>query len=174
MREKTDEPKAIKKSVYGFLPSARRRNPKKLRQLLDDGANIERRNQMGETALMQASMCGRLQCVQLLLDRGAKINAIDKNGNSAISYASMYGHIDILKLLLDHGANVDIRGYQRKTPLIAASQSSELACVALLLERGADVTPTDRLGKTASDYCTSDEIRKLLEDAANATDYVLK
>ena len=174
MKGKINEPKTIKKSLAGFISAARKCNPNKLRQLLDDGVKIEKRNKRGQTALMQASIYGRLKCAELLLGRGADVNAITESGTSAIAYAYMYRHDDIMKVLLDHGANVDVRLYGGKSLLMNASQHARSISVALLLERGADVTLTDNEGKTALDYCTSAEIRKLLEDAANATNYVLK
>ena len=47
-----------------------------VRRLLDSGINVERRNFMRQTALMQASGSGRLECAQLLIERGADVNAI--------------------------------------------------------------------------------------------------
>ena len=80
MKEKANKPKAVTKSLAGYFPAARNGDIKKIRQLLDDGVNIDRRNQNGETTLMQASAAGRLECVQLLLDRGADVNAVNKYG----------------------------------------------------------------------------------------------
>ena len=34
--------------------------------------------QLGETALMKASVAGQLECIKLLLDRGAEVNMQDK------------------------------------------------------------------------------------------------
>ena len=55
-----------------------------------------------------------------------------------------------------------------------ASAWGHPTCVAFLLERGADPTITDDHFKSALSHCKTDEIRKLLEDATNATNYVLK
>lgn len=174
MKEKNNKPKVSKsgkKSTSGFLFAARIGDVNKLRELLDDGANIERKNNRGLTALYLATRGGHLECAKLLLDRGADVNATSKNGNSAIILAST---CDILKLLLDHGADVDMKDREGFTPLINASLRDCSTCVALLLERGADPNLPGAFGKTASDYFVSKEIRKMLDAAANQRAYVLK
>lgn len=172
MKEKEIKPKAGRKSLAGLLPAARRGKVEQLRALLDDGANIERKNNHGHTALVQAAGCGRSECVQLLLDRGADVNAGRRV--SALAYASLNGHMECIRILLDYGADIDLPSYYGMTPLMCACFHGRNECVALLLERGADTTVIDSDGQTVASYCFSAEMSKLLLDASNKTDYVLK
>ena len=55
-------------------------------RLLAAGANIERRDYRGETALMEACLLRRLKCVKALLKGGADVHATNYNGMSAIDY----------------------------------------------------------------------------------------
>lgn len=172
MKEKAIKLKADRKSVAGLLPAAKKGKVEQLRALLDDGANIERKNNRGQTALVRASEFGRFECIQFLLDRGADANAGRKF--CSLVYASMSGHVESVRLLLDHGAKIDTKSYYGLTPLMYACLSGQAACVALLLERGADTSLSTPGGLSATDYSTSAEILQLLLDASNKTDYVLK
>src|SRR5689334_14005557 len=46
-------------------------------RLLDNGADVETRNESGRTILMLAALKGNSQIVQVLLDRRAKVNTTD-------------------------------------------------------------------------------------------------
>ena len=52
--------------------------------LLDRGADINLKNNDGETALMEASSSGHTEIVSLLLDRGADVNVKDNDGGTAL------------------------------------------------------------------------------------------
>ena len=61
--------------------------------LLDQGTDIEVRDDIGRTALMYASTMGRAAVVETLLDRGAALEARDNSGWSALMWASGEGPI---------------------------------------------------------------------------------
>jgi len=57
------------------------------------------------TALMEASLSGQKDVVQLLLDNKADVNAKDKNrGATALVFAADNGHEDVVQLLKKAGA----------------------------------------------------------------------
>lgn len=47
--------------------------PKCLKLLLDSGANVNAKNNIGDTALMYAAVDGRIESVKILLSHGANI-----------------------------------------------------------------------------------------------------
>lgn len=67
-----------------------------MRQLLDNGANIEARNR---TVLMIVANMGHKTIVQQLLDRGADIKATDNYGRTALFYAATNGHDTVVQQL---------------------------------------------------------------------------
>lgn len=73
--------------------------------LLKGGANPNRINSLGETALHKAVKHNDKRLTLLLIDFGVDINAKDNNNQSAIVLANNAGHSEIVKLLRDHGAN---------------------------------------------------------------------
>jgi len=67
--------------------------------LVERGADVNAKSDVGQTALIEASEWGRLDVVKLLVERGANIMAKDDDGWTALSIASRIGCLDIVKLL---------------------------------------------------------------------------
>ncbi|KAH9003818.1 ankyrin repeat-containing domain protein [Lactarius hatsudake] len=115
--------------------------PKIARVLIDHGANVDAKNDEGETPLYLASG-SRYHVAHLLLKRGAEVNARTKNKATPLHSAATdrYGP-EIVQMLLGHGADPDAKNDKGETPLILALQSySESVEIArLLLEHKVDV-----------------------------------
>jgi ankyrin repeat protein len=95
----------------------------RVRDLLDQGADIEAKYVLGWTALINASGEGKADIVRLLLDRGADLNARGDQGETALWYAAIAGQANIVRLLLDKGADINAKDNSSLTPLgIAEAQ----------------------------------------------------
>jgi uncharacterized protein len=70
--------------------------------LLDYGADTEKQDQYGATALIMAAAEGHLPVVQELLSRGANMRATDRNGWTALMWASSVRHKDVVDLLREY------------------------------------------------------------------------
>jgi ankyrin repeat protein len=79
-------------------------NKATVKVLLDAGARMNERDNLGWTALMYAASEGHNELVSLLIDRNAEVNSDDRFGNSALSLAQKNGHSDIVELLINAGA----------------------------------------------------------------------
>jgi hypothetical protein len=73
-------------------------------ELLTRGADVNASNQAGVTALMVATLHGRLEMVRALTDHGADVNATDRDGFSAAMLAEHAHREDIVRLLVARGA----------------------------------------------------------------------
>ena len=73
--------------------------------VLEYGANIDRRNNHGQTPLGGAAFKGKLPLVKLLLEAGADINADNGGGKTSLMFAAMFGHRDVVEYLLAMGAD---------------------------------------------------------------------
>jgi TonB family protein len=111
-----------------------------VRALLDQGLDVNARNEDDWTPLLLAALGGHPEVVTLLLERGADVNAGDTSGQTALMYAARGGHTEAVALLLDHGADVNAKDEEGETPLTAAEAAGHKKVVKLLLEGGADVT----------------------------------
>src|SRR5712692_5555949 len=74
-----------------------------VRYLLDEGADVNAREQLGDTALTEAAYYGRFDVAKELLFRGADVNAIGDEG-TALDIATNKKYSDIADLLKHHGA----------------------------------------------------------------------
>jgi len=70
-----------------------------VQNLLDSGADINAKNNIGWTALKYAAFRGEKGCVDLLLKVGAKIDAKTNDENTALDLAKKNNHIEVVRLL---------------------------------------------------------------------------
>lgn len=80
-----------------------------VRLLLRHGANVNDRDQSGQTPLLKASLNGHLPCVMALLEGGADPNVQTKSGFTGLMHASYKGYSEIVRLSLEHGASPRLR-----------------------------------------------------------------
>lgn len=73
---------------------------------LKESVNINRIDDLGNTALIIASFSGYTQCVELLLKYGAKVNIKNNAGETAYSLATQEGHDSVVLLLYKNGATI--------------------------------------------------------------------
>jgi ankyrin repeat protein len=76
----------------------------KIKDLIQQGANIESRYGNDRTLLMDASKDGNIEIVELLIKLKANINATDNYGQTALKWALGKGNTDVVDLLRKHGA----------------------------------------------------------------------
>jgi ankyrin repeat protein len=75
-----------------------------IQHLINNGADVNIRDNFGYTALIWASRFGHIDIVRLLIDAGADVNARNDGGRTALMYASDCGYLDIVELLRSKGA----------------------------------------------------------------------
>ena len=88
-------------------------------------------------ALLQASVCGSLEIVELLLAHHADPNIDDRFGKTALYCAAQRGFLDIANVLLDNGANPNKADHYGYTALNQAALYGHADIVKVLLARGA-------------------------------------
>jgi ankyrin repeat protein len=76
-------------------------NTVKLLALLDEGVEVNQRDEYGSTALHWAAQHGSVEMVKVLLSRGADVHLKDKAGEDAIYLAADNGNAEIVQLLTE-------------------------------------------------------------------------
>ena len=128
----------------------------RMRQLLEDGADVNERDASGTTAFMCAIAQRFYDGVVLLSSYGADVNLVNSHGNTALMDASRRGllrivalllgrngHKSTVKLLLEHEAEVrtDVNAVNvaGSTALMCAIAEGFYDIAVLLVAHGADV-----------------------------------
>jgi TonB family protein len=132
-----------------------------VRTLLDQGIDVNARNEDGWTPLLFAALGGHAEVVALLLEWDADVNVSNKAGwtpliaaalsghteivglgdsaLTALIVAARYGYAEVVNALVDGGAEVNATTQNGVPALEAAASGGHPEVVTLLVERGADV-----------------------------------
>ena len=133
-----------------LIAAAERGDTAGVRQLLQDGANINARDERGRTAVMAATHGNHVDTVAVLIQAGADINIRDNRLDNPLLYAGAEGLLDILKLTIAAGADTKLTNRFGGTALIPAAERGHVAVVEeLLTHTDVDVNHINNLGWTA-------------------------
>jgi ankyrin repeat protein len=91
--------------------------------LIAEGANVNGRDENGETALMAAALIGHLDTAEALIASGAEVNSVTVDGETALMAAAFAGQTEIVKTLLNSGAQINGTDFKGETALTESSQS---------------------------------------------------
>lgn len=131
--------------------------------LLENGVDVNVRNDIGKTPLYLAAQKGYSIVVRALLERGAEVNAIIDEGSREGRWTALMialqrtsgmptneESLEIVNTLLTKGADVNAKAYDGKTVLMLATIMRDRKIVQALLEAGAQVKDKDNQGRTAA------------------------
>jgi ankyrin repeat protein len=117
--------------------------PAEVHRLLEAGAKVNVKDDIGESPLHLAVRRGSLEIVEELLAANANVNAKSKNGSTPLHLLvenSEYRNLEIARRLIENGADVNAK--RRKTSwsmLHWAASGNDTELTELLLSAGADV-----------------------------------
>jgi ankyrin repeat protein len=114
-------------------------NPATIEQLLKQGADPNKHNDAGATALMWAA--SDLEKTRVLVNHGANVNARSADLRTPLMIAARRpGNLATVKLLLDRGANPNpnTNPSTESSPLVEAATGADAAIMEALLSKGAD------------------------------------
>jgi ankyrin repeat protein len=83
--------------------------------LIDAGANINIKDDKGQTPLHKACISENQEMVKLLIQKGADLEIKDNDGDTALLIASLFNDLSIVVNLIDAGANIDAQNNDRQT-----------------------------------------------------------
>jgi uncharacterized protein len=153
-----------------LLDAAQRGDIKKLRGLLETGANLETKNRDGDTPLILAARKGHTSAAELLLNAGASLQAANNAGDTPMLAAAMAGHLRMIELFLPKEAETKIANKAGDTALILAIQHRHRDVAKLLIAKIHDVSVLNlknKAGQSALSWANVNgdvEIERLLRD----------
>ncbi|KAK6447234.1 hypothetical protein FP744_10003484 [Trichoderma asperellum] len=117
--------------------------------LLQQGADIEAKDDQGQTSLLWASINGHVAVVNMLLDNGADVQVKDVYRSRTPLWCALAAHsIDVFKILLDKGVDVEEKDKYGWTPLLWAASEGHEVNVVLLLKNGVNIEAKDKNSRT--------------------------
>lgn len=122
-------------------------------ELLDGGADIEAKGNLGRSPLFLAASHNYPSIVTLLLARGAKADAPDDDGHTPLQIAVLLWFAKVVEaLVVPGGADVNAKDNTGSTQLHKAAMWNDLVIARILLTNGADKEILDAAGMRAQDY----------------------
>ncbi|MDR1290234.1 MAG: ankyrin repeat domain-containing protein [Planctomycetaceae bacterium] len=123
-----------------------------VKNLVEQGADVNENNKSDRTPLFGAAKSGNLEVVKYLLEQGANVNAIDKNGEFPLFYAAQSGNLEVVEYLVKNRAHVKAKNNKDITPLFYAAKNGDLEIIKYLVEQGANVNAKDNLNGEISHF----------------------
>ena len=166
VNEYTDEKEETKglgnSGISPLMYALKNKNFAVIKTLLDNGADVNAHDSLGNTVLMYACRFNAdKDIVKMLIRYGANVNARDNNWKSVLMYASQNDNLEILKILVQSGANVNAKMEDGTTALIIAAQNNpNIEIVKFLLDSGADIEARVMLKAVHNINSTTKNIRK--------------
>lgn len=111
-------------------------DPRVVRVLLDNGADVHARDSGGDTPLLVAAKKGNEKMVEMLLEAGAKVDEPNR-GYTALMIAARRGYGGIVNLLIGKKADVNFQNEFGKTALSLARDYGQPQIVERLKKAGA-------------------------------------
>ena len=112
-------------------------------QLLQEGHDVNARQNDGATGLQWAAYHGDADMTALLLAAGADPALANRNGATPLWLAASRGEAEIIEVLLSGGADPDELLPLGRRPLMLAARSGVVEAVNVLIDAGADVNAAE-------------------------------
>jgi uncharacterized protein len=153
-----------------LIESARNDDKDSVAALVQQGADVNAREEDGTTALAWAANHSNVGIAELLLSKGANPNLTNGLGIGPLSLAITNGSSQIIQMLLGKGADPNVARENGETPLMTAARLGQAETIRLLLDRGADAKARDKkFGQTALMWAAGHPaaVRLLIEHGAD-------
>ena len=131
-----------------LIAAAARGDAAIVRALLAAGADVNRADTWGRTALFGAAHGGHEEVCRVLLAAGAKANVVSRGHSTPLQYGVEAGSLPIVEMLLKAGAPVDEPGVTGFTPFMSAVADKHFEIAKTLARNGANINATDWKGQT--------------------------
>jgi len=124
------------------------------KEALGNGADVNYKDNEGNTALLKASFLGNIELVKLLVKNGADIDIKGREEDTPLITSFKWSeerNIDIVKLLLQNGADVngiDSNGNSLMFFTFPCYEKEDIECLKLVVKYGGDVNAIDSFGDT--------------------------
>ncbi|CAF3023680.1 unnamed protein product [Rotaria socialis] len=129
-----------------FLLDAENGDFDAVKRNIENGIDLETRDEDQQTALILTARCNHSECIKLLLEAKADVNAEDVDNWTALLNAAQNGNLDDVRTLVEYGAKIEHCDCGQFTALMWASYEGHTRVVDYLLSCEANVDAIDEHG----------------------------
>jgi ankyrin repeat protein len=147
-------------STTELIEAAKQGDVTLMASLIDNGANMQEKDEDYTSALTHCAYNGHLEAAALLIDRGCFVRVVyNDKGHTPLHASACNGHLAVTQLLIDKGGcvgefiastktkkNVDPKDKKGATPLHLSAQNGHLEVSRLLIANGHPVDVEDHDG----------------------------
>ena len=156
-----------KDDLFGAI---RHGDPEIVQCVVDAGADVDARDNVGNPILVLAIGHGNVEIVRIIVSDGqANVDAKDADGDPILIRAIGHGNVEIVRIIVSDGqANVDVKDADGNPLLLRAIRRQFVDIVGILVDAGANVNAITADGErllTVAKKTHNAEIIKILEDA---------
>ena len=110
-----------------------------VKQLLEQGVEVDCRNRSGITPLISAARYGHENVVSSLIKAGASLEARNNKLITPLALAAKYGHEHVVRVLIKEGALLEASSRFTDGPLTLAARRVHVGVIQILLEAGTSI-----------------------------------
>lgn len=133
-------PNKLSKKESPMIYAARSNNLIMLKDLVEKGANIDKKDHNGDLPLHTAIKYGSFDVFDFLMQQGATPSDLDSSDNSAFHIAVIYKRIEMLECLIKHKPHViNYANRENVTPLHHAISQQNIEMIDYLIDNGASI-----------------------------------
>lgn len=127
---------------------------------------VDKPDEMGQTALMAAASLQDMAALQWLLDHGADINAVDEENRHALFWAAMEKKYEAVESLLNHREKPRLEQTDWDGDSLVQSARRDIRILKRLIDAGVDLTHEGSAGQTVLN-------RAVVMEEPDMVDYLL-
>ena len=110
-------------------------NTQRVKELIQQGVDVNRTDESGRTALMFAVINSHYETMKVLLENGADVEVNSNEGGTALMGAALAGDLKMVQALLDKGADVHAKLRGKNESAVTLAERNGHAEVARLLRQ---------------------------------------
>ena len=142
----TDTPEPCEGYGEDLHEAIRTRDPKIVQCVVDEGADVNAVDNLGNPMLHEAIENDNVKIVGILVDANADVNAVDNLGNPMLHEAIENNNVEIVGILVDANPDVNVVDNLGNPMLHEAIENDNVKIVGILVDANADVNAVDNLG----------------------------
>ena len=125
-----------------------------IKKIIAHGADVNEKNDAGETPLYIAAWTGNLVAAEILIEAGADVNIRDIYGDTPLMAAADQRNARMIEKLISLGADVTVRNSDGSTPLhyVGGADYGDADAAQILIDAGVDVNAINSFGRSALNY----------------------